>query len=110
MIVTSPQEQIIASPPRTERLPSALKTSKIVSSESIAERVKVHQGHKNPPETAQEPELSIAEGVAARRRTKEQATPVLDFKTGKLHEYRQLLWHPNSRKHGRRQHLTSLED
>jgi hypothetical protein len=55
----------------------------VISSESIADRVKRRRGT---------PSSSIAERVAQRRRG--SANPVLDFDTGKLLEYRQLLRDP----------------
>ncbi len=60
-----------------------LKQPTIISSESIADRVKKRRGT---------PSSSIAERVAQRRR--ESANPVLDYNTGKLLEYRQLLRDP----------------
>ena len=93
MIVASPKETIVASSPSPQQK-FILKHPKFTASDSIAERVKARHASQNDNQTTNEPELSIAERVAARRRQKEQANPVLDFDTGELLEYRQLLRHP----------------
>ncbi len=69
LIVTSPK--------------SILKQPTVIPSESIADRVKRRRGT---------PSSSIAERVLQQQR--ESANPVLDFDTGELLEYRQLLRDP----------------
>ena len=93
MIVASPKETIVASSPSPQQK-FILEHPKFTASDSIAERVKARHANQHNNHTTNEPELSIAERVAARRRQKEQANPVLDFDTGELLEYRQLLRHP----------------
>jgi hypothetical protein len=78
LIVTSPTASIQQQQPT-----SILNQPTVISSESIADRVKRRRGT---------PSSSIAERVAQRRR--ESAKPVLDFNTGKLLEYCQLLQDP----------------
>ena len=58
----------------------------VISSESIADRIKRRRGT---------PSSSIAEHVAQQRQ--ESANSVLDFDTGKLLEYRQLLRDPKQK-------------
>lgn len=69
--------------PRQQLPTPILKQPTVLSSESIADRVKRRRGT---------PSSSIAERVTQRRR--ESANPVLDWDTGKLLEYRQLLRDP----------------
>ena len=69
--------------PRQQLPTPILKKPTVLSSKSIADRVKRRRGT---------PSSSIAERVAQRRR--ESANPVLDWDTGKLLEYRQLLRDP----------------
>ena len=78
MIVTSPTASI-----RQQQPKPILKQPTVVSSKSIADRVKRRRGT---------PSSSIAERVVQQRR--DSANPVLDFDTGKLLEYRQLLRDP----------------
>ncbi len=92
MIVASPKEAIVASSPSPQPIihpkpKSILKQPKFTASDSIAERVKARHASQNDNQTTNEPELSIAECIAARRRQKEQANPVLDFDTRELLEY-----------------------
>jgi hypothetical protein len=54
--------------------------------------------------------MSIAERVAARRRQKEQANPVLDYDTCKLLEYRQLLHHPKFKETWKRAEANEFGD
>jgi hypothetical protein len=78
LIVTPPTASIQQQQPT-----SILKQPTFIASESIADRVKRRRGT---------PSSSIAERVA--QRWQESAQPVLDFDTGKLLEYRQLLRDP----------------
>jgi len=78
LIVTSPTASMQQQQPK-----SILKQPTVIASESIADRVKRRRGT---------PSSSIAQRVAQRRR--ESAQPVLDFDTGKLLEYCQLLRDP----------------
>ena len=88
MIVTSPQEPVVASP-----MPPALKPSKYAEEpDTIAARLKAR---KSAQQIVND-EDTIAARVARRRREtpSDQASPVLDQETGQLLEYRQLLRHP----------------
>ncbi len=78
LIVTSPTASIQQQQPKP-----ILKQPTIISSESIANRVKRRRGT---------PSSSIPERVVQQRR--DSANPVLDFDTGKLLEYCQLLQDP----------------
>lgn len=87
---TEPPQLIVKSPKPKQAAPKSILKSKVVTSESIADRVKsrrqASQSVEHPPAE------SIASRVARRRR--EAANPVLDHETGKLLEYRQLLRDP----------------
>ena len=113
LIVAWPQKQVVQSLPRKQVVQSPkpkpiFKPPKyVVESETIADRVKAKraapqtraapQAQATPP--VQDDNLSIAERVAARRRSQqppdvEVVHAVLDQETGQLLEYRQLLKHP----------------
>lgn len=101
MIVTSPTEPIVASPsppqvsPVAKAMPkSILKQKRFVASDSIAERLQAHHNCQSPKQASAEPEMSIAEQVAACQRQKVQTNPVLDYNFSKILKYKQLLHHP----------------
>jgi hypothetical protein len=92
LVVAWPQEQIVQpnqhiAMPKPEPILKRPKYSD-TSTDSIAARVRERRA------AATEPEESIADRVARRRREKESANSVLDQETGNLLEYRQLLTHP----------------
>ena len=75
------------------KLKSILREPKLQQQDnSIASRVKARRQETDTP--APFPSGSIAERVAARCQGQETANPVLDYETGNLLEYRQLLRHP----------------
>lgn len=95
IIVALPTIPIVASSDKAksqqeEKPKSILRKPSIVESESITECFK---GRTAKPII--EPEESFVKQVAACRRQKEQANPVLDDKTGEMFECRQLLHHLN---------------
>lgn len=98
MIVASPKDAIVVSRPTPRAKPvgspkKVVNKSPVVASSSIADRVIARQVQFKD----KEPEMSIAEHVVAHRQQKEQANPVLNFNTGEMLEYRQLLRHPKYR-------------
>jgi hypothetical protein len=95
MIVASPREQVVVSPP-------IIKEPKyIAQDDSIAARLKARKAdarHASTTKVAAAADESIAERLLRRKRqianSIETAFPVLDPETGQLLEYRQLLRHP----------------